>query len=575
MRGRHATTAFLLVFATLLTACGGTNEHPGGTRFRQRELPRPEWLESALSRLCLVGVPDSGMKPGNGDLGCALESDAVGGGAVFDFSDDGRPDIIWTNVLFGAPVFLENQGNWRFRDVSEIIIGGADWDGVNGVAIGDVDNDGDGDIFFTRQNEKTALLLVNRGGGYFVDEAGARGVAMDDGSPHFGASAVFGDYDGDGWLDLHTTEFRLNELPPSDRLGHSRLFRNLGGEGKPGVFEDVTVSAGVDDRQAPEVLMNFQSTFYDIDRDGNLDLHVVTNQNLSMVFLNNGDGTFRDGAGEQPLTTDESGMAVAVGDINNDGIADVFITGSSQTPAAIGETRTCADIRPMEVPFGSDMNTGNRLFIAEGGGYTDMTDRYGVRDGGWAWGAVMVDFANTGRLGIIEVASRSMATDAPYLYCMMPGTTLPVVRYWEQGPDGKLEEISLSSGIGGIKRPKSPGSADFDGDGDEDLIIFESAGTPLLYENTTQGAGERGLRISFGPGRHAANAVMTVTFTDGSAPIVRIAGVANGVYTARYTDEIIGLGERAGLVKDLRVEWPTGETVTVPAPRPGERIDVP
>jgi hypothetical protein len=573
MKRRRSASLLLVVLGVFSAGCSQGLEIRTGRTFEGRELPRPVWLDESLSRLCLTGLPDGS---GDEDIPCALQTDAVGGGAVFDFSDDGRPDIIWTNPLFGSPVFLENQGGWRFRDVSEIIIGDADWRGAHGVAVGDIDNDGDGDIFFTRQGKDSSLLLVNQGGGHFIEEAGPRGVAMEDGSPHFGGSAVFGDYDGDGWLDLHTTEHRINELTPRERLGHARLFRNLGAEGKPGVFEDVTVGAGVDRRRAPEILVNFHSSFYDIDRDGWLDLHVVSNHNLSMLFLNNGDGTFRDGSPGYPLTDDESGMAVSVGDITGDGLADIVITGSSQTPTAVGETRTCADIRPVEVPLGSDMNTGNRLFVAsDDGGYVDMTDRYGVRDGGWAWGAALVDFANTGRLGIVEVASRSMPTDSPFLYCMMSGTTLPVVRYWEQEETGELEEISGAAGIHGARRPKSPVTADIDGDGDEDLVIFESAGSPLLFENTTKGAGDRGITVSFGPENHPANAVMTVTFSDGSDPLVRIAGIGNTLYAARYAEEIIGLGDRAGIVANLRVEWPTGKTITVESPQPGKRIELP
>jgi enediyne biosynthesis protein E4 len=563
--------ASLLIMGALLAGCGGSSAAGEGTRFRKRDLPQPAWLDGTLSRLCLIGL-SGGSEDG---LACSLETDAVGGGAVFDFSGDGRPDIIWTNAIFGSPVFLENLGGWRFRDVSDIIIGDADWSRVNGVAIGDIDNDGDGDIFFTRQNKQTALLLVNQGGGLFSEESAPRGVAMDDGSPHFGGSAVFGDYDGDGWLDLHTTEHRMIEISPEEPLGHARLFRNLGGDGKPGVFEDVTISSGAGERVSPQVLVHFQSYFHDIDRDGTLDLHIITNHNLSMLLLNNGDGTFRDGSLELPLTNGEADMSAAIGDISGDGIADIFISALSQTPAAVGETRTCEDVRYAEARMGADLSTGNRLFVAEGEGYVDRTDRYGVRNGSWGWGASMPDFANSGRLGLIQVGSRSMPADISFLYCVMPNTTRATVRYWEQNATGELEEISAAVGISGIQRPKSPLTGDFDGDGDEDLVIFETAGVPLLYENTTRGAGDRGITVSFGPDNHPANAVMRVTFTDGSSPLVRIAGVANSLYSSRYTDEIIGLGDRAGLVANLRVDWPNGKTITIEAPKPGERIELP
>ena len=585
MRAARKVLVASLVGTILLSACSGDSDSVETTRFRARELPTPANFEESLGRVCLFStagavedVYGDSYLPGAiaaGDVPCFLTTDSMGGGAVFDFSDDGRPDIIWTNPLFGSPRFLENLGDWRFRDVSDIIIGDADWSRANGVAVGDIDNDGDGDIFFTRQGKDGALLIVNQGGGLFEEEAGPRGVAMDDGSPHFGESAVFGDYDGDGWLDLHTTENRPVELSPREELGHVRLFRNLGGEGKPGVFEDVTREAGVPVRLGNGALFTFMSTFHDFDRDGRLDLHVTSDFNTSRIFLNNGDGTFRDGSLELPLTNDESGMGLSIGDISGDGLVDVFLSAASQSPTAHDETRVCSDLDPARVRYGGDGNTGNRLFIAEEEGYTDMTDRYGVRHGGWGWGTVMTDFANSGRLGIFQVANRSIGMASSLLYCLYNGTSQPVVRYWEQDETGELEEISFASGIRDTQRPKSPATGDFDGDGDEDLVIFQSAGMPLLFENTTRGAGDRGITVSFGPENHPANAVMRVTFTDGSSPLVRIAGVANGVYTARYTDEIIGLGDRAGLVANLRVDWPNGKTITIEAPKPGERIELP
>ena len=581
----HRALAVLPALAVLLGACAG-GEHRDETSFRERELPKPANLAETLDRVCLFStaanveqVYGESYLPeavASGDVPCFLPTDSIGGGAVFDFSDDGRPDIIWTNPLFGPPLFLENQGGWRFRDVSEIIIGDADWKRVNGVAVGDIDNDGDGDIFFTRQGKDGALLLVNQGGGHFIEEAGPRGVAMEDGYPHFGESAVFGDYDGDGWLDLHTTENRPVELSPREELGHARLFRNLGAEGKPGVFEDVTVEAGVSIRLGNGALLAFMSTFHDFDRDGLLDLHVTSDFNTSRLFLNNGDGTFRDGSLELPLTEDESGMGLSIGDVTGDGLVDVFLSAASQSPAAHGERRVCSDLNPVVVKFGGDGNSGNRLFVAsDDGGYVDMTDRYGVRHGGWGWGTVMPDFANAGRLGILQVANRSMGMASSFLYCLYDGTSQPVVRYWEQTAEGDLQEISFRSGIRGALRPKSPVTADIDGDGDEDLVIFQSAAIPLLFENTTKGAGDRGITVSFGPENHPANAVMTVTFSDGSDPLVRIAGIGNTLYAARYAEEIIGLGDRAGIVANLRVEWPTGKTITVESPQPGKRIELP
>jgi len=380
----HKTTIGCLAAALVLggAACSGgenTVTLDERVRFQERELPIPDDLAEHRERICMLSTTSAvedflgdGYVPGavtEGDVPCFLPSDSSGGGAIFDFTGDGRPDIIWTSPQLGAPVFLENQGNWRFRDVSDTVIGDANWRRANGVAVGDVDNDGDGDVFVTRQGKGGALLLVNHGQGLFKDEAVERGVSLDDGTPQFGESAVFGDFDGDGWLDLHTTENRPVELSPRQALGRIRLFRNLGGEGRPGVFEDVTLAAGVSARLGNGALLTFMSSFHDFDRDGRLDLYLVSDFNTSRLFLNNGDGTFRDGSRELPITTEESGMGVSIGDVSGDGLFDIFVSAASQSPAPPGDGRLCADLDPVESRLGGDGNSGNRLGVSsEDGG---------------------------------------------------------------------------------------------------------------------------------------------------------------------------------------------------------------
>ena len=573
------------VLGLAAVGCGDGGGDSGNAQFRERTVPYPKEIDEMRRRACILDntqivreVFDDSYLPGvaqAGDAPCFLPSDSYGGGALFDFSGDGRLDIIGTNALFGPPNFLENLGDWKFRDVSDIVIGENDWRGANGVAIGDMDNDGDGDIFFTRQGKGRTLLLLNEGGGYFVEVAKERGVDMEDGAPHFGESAVFGDYDGDGWLDLHTTENRPVELSPRESLAHARLFRNLGGEGKPGYFEDVTVEAGTPVRLYNGALLNFTSAFHYINDDRHLDLHIISDFSTSLVFLNNGDGTFRNGSTEMLITYDESGMGLSIGDISGDGRPDIFISAASQVPAPVGDLRTCEDLDPVDENMGGDGNTGNRLYIATDDGYVDMTDSYGVRHGGWGWGTIMTDFPNSGRLSIVQVASRSLSMDASILYCLYKGGAQPVVRYWEQDAAGHLNEVSYETGIRGLMAPKSPLAGDLDGDGDEDLVIFESASGPKVYENTTAGASGRSLTFRFGPKGHAANAKVTVSFSDGSPDIVRIAGIQNGLYSARYADLVVGLGDRAELVSGARVEYATGEVVELGDLRPGERVVLP
>ena len=520
----------------------------------------------------LAGSGASGVVT-SGEAPCALTSDTSGGGAIVDFSGDGRPDIIWTSSVIGPAVFLRNDGGLRFTDVTETAAPGVNLKNVNGVAAGDVDRDGLVDLFFTGFGRMSSVLLMNQGSGVFREEAAARGVAMDFGVSQSGASAVFADYDNDGWLDLHTTESRLIELQNRENPGHSRLFHNLGASGKPGVFEDVTVDAGVVMRQANGSILTFLSAFHDLDNDGFLDLFVVSDFNTSRVFLNNGDGTFRDGADAFPITDDESGMGIAIGDMTGDGTPEVFVVGASQFPAPVGETRNCKDMEPDYRAFGRDGSTGNGLFSFDDGSLKELTDTYGVRHSGWGWGAGMFDFDNDSRLDLITVGSLNSGINTVKSYCSYSDTTQTVVRLFHNAGDA-TEEVSAEAGIAVTGLPKSPLAADFDGDGDQDLLVLRSAGVPLLFENRLGGR-DRQISLGFAGEEAPQNAKVTVTFDDGSSPVVRYLAVQNGLFSARFTDESVGLGDRADHVDTVTVTFRSGRVVTFDDVSAGERLVLP
>lgn len=551
--------------------------------FRQVALPVPTWFDEEVTRICvatadsaatdaLAGSGASGVVS-SGEAPCALTSDTSGGGAVVDFSGDGRPDIIWTSSVIGPAVFLENIGEWQFRDVTATAAPDIDLRKVNGVAAGDIDRDGDVDLFFTGYARTRSVLLVNDGTGVFAEDAATRGVDMDFGAAQNGASAVFADFDNDGWLDLHTTESRLVELQNRENPGHARLFRNLGASGRPGVFEDVTVEAGVVMRQANGSILTFVSAFHDLDTDGLLDLLIISDFNTSRVFLNNGDGTFRDGADTFPLTDDESGMGISIGDMTGDGTPEVFVVGASQFPTAPGESRTCEDLDPDFRRFARDGSTGNGLFSFDGGRLQEITDVYGVRHGGWGWGASMFDFDNDSRLDLVMVGSLNSGINTVKSYCSYTDTTQTVVRLF-QNTGSSTEELSAAAGLVVRGLPKSPLAADFDGDGDQDLLILRSGAVPLLFENRLGGA-DRQISLAFGGRELPQHAKITVSFSDGSGPVVRYAATQNGLFSARLTDESIGLGDRAEVLDRVTVEFRSGQVVTFDDVTAGERLVLP
>lgn len=566
-----------LILASSLLGCSKGNE---GLTFASRDIPTPEWLVEQKTALCVASGTnpladglDDAKAPNvvtSGDAPCSTTSDFAGGGAVFDFSGDGLPDIIWTASTLGSAVFLENSGSMTFADVSDRVAPGVDLTYTNGVAIGDVDRDGDADMFMTASGRKNPVLLVNNGDGTFADGTAASGIGDAFTVAVNGTSAVFGDYDNDGWLDLYTMESRFVELDNRGTPGGTRLFRNLGGEDRPGVFADVTEAAGVAMRQKNGSLLTLTGAFHDIDDDGHLDLLVVSDFNTSRIFLNNGDGTFRDGFDKFPITDDESGMGLAIGDLDSDGAAEVLIVGASQTPAPVGELRTCTEVDDAR-RFGRDGSTGNGLFAFSDNGVKELTDAYGVRHSGWGWGGIMTDLDLDSRLDVITVGSYNAGLRSVKSYCSYTGSDQAVVRLWHNTGTSTIE-VSADAGLPVTGRLKTPLAADLDLDGDEDLVILRAGDQPLLFENKL--ASTPHLRVSFSGEEISVNARITVNFTDGSDPLVRWAGTQNGLFSARHADEIIGLGERSK-VSSVVVEYRSGRLVTIKSPRSGDRLDLP
>jgi hypothetical protein len=212
---------------------------------------------------CLFDQFDLGRRGWNRGAFCAPEL-MTGGAAAGDLDGDGLVDLYVTR-LDGADSLFLNAGNGTFADATVASRVGALTERArsNGVALLDIDNDGDLDVFISTLGDTRMRLLVNNGAGRFAEEAVERGVALErdaarpagEGGLTSSFSVAVGDYDGDGWLDLYTTEwFPRLHVPQelfSDKgiheLSTCRLLRNLGARGPrwAGVFEDATWAAGI------------------------------------------------------------------------------------------------------------------------------------------------------------------------------------------------------------------------------------------------------------------------------------------------------------------------------------------
>lgn len=493
-------------------------------------------------------IKETGVAAGLRFNQCAPERLSSGAAAV-DVNSDGLDDIVFTRID-GHPILYLNEstpGEPSFVDVTAgsgfDLIDGA----TNGVAFADIDNDGDSDVALSGMATKQMYLMINDGKGKFTEEASTRGVAMIDGQPHAGMGVSFGDYDLDGWVDMHTNEWQSSIVARLGVPSHSRLFRNLGSEGKPGIFADVTEAAGTRVDSIIDTTWTFSSMFTDFDGDRFPDLAVVADFNTTKMFWNNGDGTFTNKTYEANLGGEENGMGLAVG-----------FTGPNQRPtmfiSSIKSISNCNDDSGVE-------GTGNRLYAyAENRTFDDVTDLAGVRDGGWGWGASFIDATNSGWADLVQASG----VDEPWTQPSGCHAKDPII-YWRNDGTDVYDEVATQVGVIETKPTKAVVVFDADADGRSDLLVTRDADTPLFFHNTTPNVGYRlDLRVrGTVSNRDALGAVVSVTETEGGPTKKYFVGTT-GTFLAQDSALLrIGLGGEAEPVHRVEVYFPASQRTVV------------
>ena len=469
----------------------------------------------------------------------------TGGAAVADVDGDGYPDLYVTR-LDGPDILFRNNQAGGFDDIT-IAAGLSANLPTNGPVFADIDNDGDQDLYITSVDTNQHYLYINDGSGNFTEEALARGAAIDTGQTHSGFSTAFGDYDGDGYLDLYVTEWGNTAVnPPDELISHARLLRNLGAA-NPGHFEDKTLESGVylDDSQAImpagtiDGVFAFTPTFADFNRDGLPDLAIAADFNTSRLYWNNGDGTFTKAPGPTDpspsgIGTDENGMGSAIADYNGDGLLDWFVTSIYD---------------PCTTPCDVD-KTGNRLYQNNGDQtFTDVTDAAGVREGGWGWGATFLDYDNDGDLDL----TMTNGFDA------FPFDTDPV-KLWQNDGSGSFTEVAAAEGLTDTGSGKGMLTFDYDLDGDLDIFIVNNSGHPKLYRNDSDSTNGY-LRIDLEgltSNKKGIGAFITVTPVEGGPSQTRYITGGNNYLSQNELTAHFGLGPGAGTVDQLTIRWPSG-----------------
>jgi hypothetical protein len=383
-----------------------------------------------------------------------------------------------TGVSFNNQIIIDE--NFNVLDFDYIYNGG-------GVAVGDFNGDSLPDIYFTG-NMVSSKLYLNRGDFKFEDVTET--AKVNTGSWAEGVTLV--DINDDGLLDIYVSVSNRDDAYPDPNL----LFVNQGlnRDGIP-VFEELASQYGIADRG-----YNTQAAFFDYDRDGDLDLYVLSNalesfqRNLSRpkektgkgksndkLYKNNGDGTFSNVTAEAGILIEGYGLGLAISDINQDGWPDIYIA--------------------------NDFITNDLLFINNADG--TFTNRIGEMINHQSFNAMGVDVADFNNDALPDVVAldmfppdnlRQKTMFAPtenydlYQANLDRGYEPQYVRNTLQlnRGNGTFSEIGFLSGIFQTDWSWSPLFADLDNDGNRDLFISNGYGkdvTDLDYINFTQNLG--------------------------------------------------------------------------------------
>ncbi len=440
------------------------------------------------------------------------------GAALFDYDNDGDLDVYLVQgrplgagktLLFpphesskpGSRLFrnmLIESGALRFEDVTEKAGVGHDGYGM-GAATGDYDNDGFLDLYVTNFGDN--VLYHNNGDGTFSDVTRTAGVAVG----RWSTSASFVDYDNDGLLDLivgNYVDFTVQGnkrcyaptgepdycTPMAYKAVASRLFHNLGN----GTFADVTDASAIGASYGPALGV----VAADLNGDGRTDIYIANDTAANRLWLNRGDGTFREAALEAGVAYDingriKAGMGVTAEQVDDQGTVAMLVTNLTRE--------------------------GATLFRGANGVFEDVSSQFGLATptfGFTGFGTQWLDFDNDGRLdlfianGAVTIVESQRGSPYPYRQRNL--------LFHDEG-GAKLVEVSDIAGDGLQRQEVGRGAAvgDIDNDGRVDVLVTNNNGPVRLLHNEV------------GPGRHWLE--------------VRVEGVKANRF---------GIGARVGLVRD-------------------------
>jgi hypothetical protein len=514
------------------------------------------------------------------------------GVAVFDYDNDGLLDIYFATATLlplgtaekGPNRLYKNLGGNHFKDVTTA--SGLGYRGFcHGIITGDIDNDGDQDVFLC--NYGSNALYLNNGNGTFKDVSKQAGID----APNWSSGGAMLDYDNDGYLDIYVSNYGrwiypedhhkvgdtdkkvwLYSSPRAVKTVKHLLFHN----NRNGTFSDVydqaiTVEDVIDDaatKTKKKVRVakprddghGFGVVAADVNDDGLVDIFVANDMNPNFLFLNNGDGTFDDvseisGAAYNINGMAQSGMGVDAEDINGDGLPELFVTNFSNEYSTLY------------------LNYGKGIFY-------DNTAFYGLASDSmpWVkWGCALADFDGDGWPdcffvnGHVDDNRRQIGQPIDY-------EEIPLLFRNAEGKRFRLSTRDVGPYFDTKHVGRGAAFGDLDNDGDIDIVVNHKDAAPAVLRNDTKSSnhwvrfilqGTRSNRDAIG-----AKLEVTVATEGGVTPGTKgepkpdertIYRQRKGGYSMQGTNDsrvLVGVGP-ATAIKKVVIRWPSRQLTTL------------
>lgn len=379
-----------------------------------------------------------------------VDNNQIGGGiAVFDLNNDGFEDLYLTGGTESDKLYL-NDGDGTFTDISasSAILSIAGIKTV-GVTTGDIDNDGDRDIFVTTFRTNHNILFLNNGDSTFSDISVSAGIT----DSTWSSSVTMGDYNNDGYLDIYVANYAEYATNPFFLSISSGIANTLYMNNGDLTFTDVSTSSGT-----ANIGTSLAAAFTDFDRDQDVDILLGNdfgyNYEPNALYQNNYPTNDFNDIAVGSFTNDEiDAMGIAIGDFDEDGDFDYYISNMMD----------------------------NLLHVRNPGiNFTESAFAALVQvDSLVSWGTFFFDYENDTYLDLFVANGGVMNVSEPQ------ENTL-----FENQQNGTFQNIALPSGIDSIRRSRGAVYGDFNNDGSLDLVVanvgpnYSTSYSTSLYEST-------------------------------------------------------------------------------------------